>query len=113
MISIEQRLSETHGAKYYKYMEPVSSYPPANSALYAFEYKGFIVSREGTDYILWCIKTLEDTLPPLSLRGRFTTKQLATNHIDAFWDQEKKNKEAHRLALEAEAAKQTSKEIRE
>ena len=60
MTSVEQRLSETQGAKYYKYIEPVSSHPPANSALMAFEHKGFLVLREGSDYMLWGIKTLED-----------------------------------------------------
>jgi hypothetical protein len=89
------------GAKYYRYIEPVNSRPPVNSALFAFEYKGFLITREGFEHLLWVIQTLEHGNPPPSLRGSFTTKLLAQTRVDDFWVIEERNKETAALANKA------------
>jgi len=74
--------------KYFKTVEnQASSKPvPFGAELVAEEYRGFLISRAGTDYLLYAIETKEGGVPPLDLRGSFTTKSKAQAHIDYWCD---------------------------
>ena len=81
--------------KYYRTIEQVETgYQPPNTELFAFEYKGFRVTKESSEYNHWGIRTKENGIPPVPLRSLFTNKTLAMGRIDDFW----KNKEAEALA---------------
>jgi hypothetical protein len=49
------------------------------------EYRGFLISRADSEYILYRIETLEGGPPPLDLRGDFTTRTRAKEHLAAWW----------------------------
>lgn len=84
-------------AKYFKAVEAqATSKPiPFGSELIAEEYRSFLISRAGSDYLLYAIETKEGTLPPLDLRGSFTTKNKAQAHIDYWWEKEQKKETAN------------------
>ena len=80
----------TELSRYYKTVESqATSKPiPFGSELIAEEYRGFLISRANSEYLLYGIETKEGTLPPLDLRGSFTTKSKAQAHVDYWWEKE-------------------------
>lgn len=96
MNSAEQAMDETNArlnlTRYYKEREYSAPYKPPSSELFAIEYKGFLVTKDSSEYLLWGIKTLEGGKPPIPLRSSFTTKDKAMIHIDTFWLTEENKK---------------------
>ena len=79
----------TDVTKYYKAVERhLGSQIPKDAELVAEEYRGFLISRADSEYLLWKIETKEGGLPPLDLRSLFTTKGKAQTHIDSWWKHE-------------------------
>jgi hypothetical protein len=62
--------------------------PPPNYKMYAIEYRGFLIARETSEYVLYSIKTIDDGKPPPSLRGSFTLISKASAAIDNFLQEE-------------------------
>jgi len=79
--------------EYYKFRQTIPDIP-ANTELYGSEYRGFLIAREDSQYVLWEIKLLDNTKPPIPLRSAFTTRTLAQRAIDAFLDNEARNQVA-------------------
>lgn len=69
--------------------DPATKTPNYNFQEVGQEYRGFLVSRANSEYLLWTIETLEGTKPPIPLRSAFTMKSRATKAIDDFLEDEK------------------------
>lgn len=78
--------------QYYKAVVPQASSNPApvGVEVVAEEYRGFLISRADTEYLLYRVETKEGGMPPLDLRGSFTTKSKAQEHVDRWWTNEEK-----------------------
>jgi hypothetical protein len=75
---------------YYKFREQAPNRPPANAELVAYEHLGFLIVRESSDYILFTIRNLDGSAPPLPLRAlQFTKRSKAEGRIEAFIEEEK------------------------
>ena len=72
------------GARYFRYDEPASPAPPANSRLASYEYRTFLICRRDFEFHFWSVRMADDTDPPIALSGNFTTKERAERAIDDF-----------------------------
>jgi hypothetical protein len=78
-------ISMTDKVTFYRHVEPAAPYPQASLKAFGEEYRTFQILRNNDEYLLYSIHTNEGGIPPLALRGHFTTKDKAKIAIDEFF----------------------------
>ena len=94
---------------YFRYVEPQQPNPYNWFGMeeYGTEYRGFMIVRRDRETTLFEIKTKEDGLPPIPLRGSFTGQGKCMFCIDQFLLKEEVEKEK----AKTEKKKREDKEI--
>jgi hypothetical protein len=98
---------------YFRYKEPQQPDPynwfGMGMEEYGTDYRGFMIVRRDRETTLYEIKTKEDGIPPIPLRGSFTSQGKCMYYIDQFHRKEELEKEK----AKAEKAKIKAREDRD
>jgi hypothetical protein len=83
-------MTDFEPTEYYAFRKPAVPHKPGNADLMAYEFMGFLLVRTNPDFILWEVKNLNGSPPPLPLRNlQFNKKSLAEKRISDFLTEEK------------------------